>query len=309
MNKKDLLRFLIVNHIKSWKEKRQRKFLIDCIKSSKRIIIKEDISENQSEIDPEIEEYYNQLKPLNDSESESEDSYFEPSQTFAQSFQEEQQSSMSGPFTGRTIINTTNERLLQLQQRGIDQEEIDYNKVKKQLTEALSQVFVKFPELDVKGVLDYAMGLYQQIKKALDEGIITGKKGKYRKGYIFLILYYALINFKICLQKEELVNYFNNTIRLSDLPTAQKNISKVINIEKDVCLKVADFKQRQEIDIVLNKLEKRFSDPPTSAQIAAAVRYVTGKSYKELEQSFQIRDETIRKSVLIIENVLGKRNY
>jgi len=308
--KKELLRFLIVNHIQSWGQQRQRKFLIDCIKGSG--YLKEKV---ETEIESEFKEYYEERereRVNKDSESESEETYFEPSQTFAQSFQEQQQSSMAGPFAGRTMIDTTSERLLELQRRGIEQEEVDYNQVRDQVTEALSQVFVKYPDLNIKAVLDYAMGMYQQIKKALDEGLITGKKGKYRKGYIFLILYYALINFQICLQKEELVNYFNNAIRISDLPAAEKNLSKIFGDKLEiktnsVCLKVADLKQRQEIDIVLNKLKKRFSEPPTSAEIAAAVRYITGKSYKELEQSFQIRDETIRKKVLVIESVLGKK--
>lgn len=305
--KKELLRFLIVNHVQSWGERRQRKFLIDCIKGSG--YLKENMETGETE--SEFKEYYEERERLNkDSDSDSEEAYFEPSQTFAQSFQEQQQSSMAGPFAGRTMIDTTSERLLELQRRGIEQEEVDYNQVRDQVTEALSQVFVKYNNLNIKAVLDYAMGMYQQIKKALDEGLITGKKGKYRKGYIFLILYYALINFQICLQKEELVNYFNNAIRISDLPAAEKNLSKIIKLEiktSGVCLKVADLKQRQEIDLVLNKLKKRFSEPPTSSEIAAAVRYVTGKSYKELEESFQIRDETIRKKVLVIESVLGKK--
>jgi hypothetical protein len=270
--KKELLRFLIVNHVQSWGERRQRKFLIDCIKGSG--YLKENMETDETE--SEFKEYYEERERLNkDSESDSEEAYFEPSQTFAQSFQEQQQSSMAGPFAGRTMIDTTSERLLELQRRGIEQEEVDYNQVRDQVTEALSQVFVKYNNLNIKAVLDYAMGMYQQIKKALDEGLITGKKGKYRKGYIFLILYYALINFQICLQKEELVNYFNNAIRISDLPAAEKNMSKIFGDKleiktNNVCLKVADLKQRQEIDLVLNKLKKRFSEPPTSAEIAAA---------------------------------------
>jgi hypothetical protein len=124
--KKELLRFLIVNHVQSWGERRQRKFLIDCIKGSG--YLKENMETNETE--SEFKEYYEERERLKNSDSDSEEAYFEPSQTFAQSFQEQQQSSMAGPFAGRTMIDTTSERLLELQRRGIEQEEVDYKKRK-----------------------------------------------------------------------------------------------------------------------------------------------------------------------------------
>jgi hypothetical protein len=312
---KNILAELLKNRLLKLKDRHsQWLFLFNCIKSGG--YLKEETDEQMTEEETLFQEMLQQASP-HESETFSEQFNFPVLQ---QSYQEQQQSSINTPFSGRTFIQTDNARMQALQIRTMEQEEVEYNKVKEQISLALNQVTTTFQNMDTSAVLNYAMTLYKRITDAYRNGLIKKgtMKGKKKKGYIFLCLYYALNRFQICLPREQVLVYFNGDIKFSDIPSAEKNWITIFgetsdNDHSEICTSnmkyKLDAKTRSQIQEIVEVLKENFifSDPATSAEVAAVARYITGKHYKELELDTHISDETIRKNVLKIEAFLGKR--
>jgi len=282
-----------------------KRVMNDKLKLIKCLEINGYISEPEPEPEPEFEPEFN-----SESGSESETEIF-PDQSFVPSFTEQQQSSSST--FNRTFIQTTNARTLALQQRAIEQEEVEYNKVK----EIVSTVFEALKVNDLDKFVNYAMNMYQNIKKAYNSKSVKGEmKGSIKKGYIFLIIWYTLSEFKICMEREELIVFFQDTT-LADIPKAdlvmKELFGKKISYSPEMCLTRFKFDQQtlQKIKQIIQVLKdsRIFNKPDaTTAQVAAAVYYVKNKlmndrslSYPKLSEEFKISSDTIRKTVRVIE--------
>jgi len=217
----------------------------------------------------------------------------------------------SRPFASRTFItpSETQKRLNILQQRGITSEEQDYTEIKEQINSALNQV--KAIGLDHDRVLNTAMNFYLEIKKVYtNTNLLKGEiKGSVRRGYVLLILYYSLLEYKVCISKEQLVSYFDNKIRLSDLAKADKNIQMIFGDKLGkTCLPMnLNLSDATKVETLIKQMIKlgKFNDPATSVQNAAAVYYITKMKYTSLEQLTGITADTIRKTVRIITNSLN----
>jgi hypothetical protein len=285
---------------KKSKLQEQRKELFQCMDSNGYILHKESSGESSED------EYYQEKV---DSSSDEEEQFVPYEQEFRQSLVEREQSSISGPFAQRTTIQGS-ERLSNLNLRGITSEEQDYLLVQEQVDNVLNKL-----QLDnMNEIKKYAMDMYLRIKefyKTSNE--IKGEiKGSVRLGYILLIVYYALINFRICISKPELVVYFDNKVSLSDLPKADKNIKIIFgNLDNhELCLcnmrSLFDTFTLQKIHTTLQQLKDagKINDPATIVQIAAVIHYVTKIDYSVIKNYCGVSPDTIRKTYFMIRQSL-----
>ena len=303
---------LLKNALKSINVKDQIPLLIRCMDSTGYIKEKEQFSLSKEElIAQELQDLKDQFtsSPRSDSESE-DDNRYEPE--FVSSFTEQDQSSISGPFVSRTYIQG-NEKLSNINVRGIASEEQDYNLVREKISNFLNKILSKNPDLNFEGILKYAMEFYLDIKKIyIETNLLKGEmKGAVKKGYILLVLYYALINFRNCVNLSDLVSYFE--ISLSDLTKADKNIKMVfgdnpkylfINNIPEMCL---NFMRNQFDKKVINLIETKIkllqesgkiNTPATSIEIAAIIHIITKLSLKKIGDYCGISPDTIRKITL-----------
>ena len=296
---------LLKNALKNVSVKEHIPFLIKCMESTGYIKEKEQVKLSKEElIAQELQDLKDQFIVSSSSESD-DDNRYEPE--FVSSFIEQSQSSISGPFVSRTYIQG-NEKLSNLNIRGISSEEQDYNLVREQISNVLNKI--NYPDLNFENILKYAMEFYLDIKKIYTEtNLLKGEmKGAVKKGYILLVLYYALINFKNCVNLPDLVTYFE--INLSDLAKADKNIKMVfgdnprylfINNIPEMCL---NFMRNQFDKKVINLIETKIkllqengkiNTPATSVEVAAIIHIITKLSLKEIGHRCSISPDTIRK--------------
>ncbi len=283
--------------IKKIPKKEQIPRLMQCLETHGYII---EPTVEQPEEDPYAD--FIQEQPIQQEEyyPEIEDPY-----DLQHSYQQQQHSSITTrPFAERTYIQG-NERLSALNVRGLSSEEQDYNKVREQLSNALDQL-----HQDDTAILDVAMNMYLEIKKVYTTTkMFKGEiKGSIRNGYILLVLYYALLSNKICVQVEQLSVILE--ISLSDLPKADKNIKMIfgerpgysfINKTAEICLcnmrKLFDLKTIQAIEAEIKQLKQRgkISNPSNNIEIAAIIHHITKRSFKVIGEFSGISDDTIRK--------------
>ena len=281
-------------------DKRQREFLIDCIKSHG--YIKERIINEYTDTD-EVE--YKEI------ETDYFPDEFEP--------QNEWNPNVSTDIHGhhRTFIEPAKgtERLTELQKRAITAEETEFAKIHEIMDNALNGILVDRTEL-LQSTKQTALKFYQEIlnfyKNPLNE--LKSNSKSVKKGYIALCVYFALLNNQIVIPKEKLVDYFDNT-SLSDLPEAEKNMRVILNS------KVFDINPSENTlcgmkpwilenlgQWFMDKLNLIISDLPdkNNKNIAAAIYYLGKlKKVKALTQKFisefcGISTTTISKSVLEI---------
>ena len=281
-------------------DKKQRDFLIDCIKSHG--YIKERIFEPE-QITNEVEyrEFENDYFP----------DEFET--------QKEWNPNVSTDIYGhsRTFIQAgkNTERLTEMQKRAITAEETEFQKINEIMDNALNGILVDHPEI-LQNTKQTALKFYQDIlnfyKNPLNE--LKSNSKSIKKGYIALCVYYALLNNQIVIPKEKLVNYFDNT-SLSDLPEAEKNMriilqTKVfdINPSENTLCGMKPWILENLGQWFMDKLNLIIADLPdkNNKNIAAAIYYLGKlKKVKALTQKFisehcGISTTTISKSVLEI---------
>ena len=257
----------------------------------------------------EVEEAYSQIIPS--SSLPEQEVLIEPENEFVQGIAEREHTSVSR--FNRTFIqpeSSANKLMYTLQLQGISQEEREFNDVRQQISDALEKIFS--PDLNKVGVRDTAMEMYSDIKETyVQTNTLKGElKGTVKRGYILLVLYYALINANVCISLQDISVLFDNKIRLSDLPEAQKNLNiifgdlpkyRFIKSVHERCLcnmrNKLDKDQIAEIQKVIHELKENgtFNDPALSVQVAAAIYYVTKKNLKEISKSSGISEDTIRK--------------
>jgi hypothetical protein len=279
---------------KKSKTQEQRKMLLDCMASRGYIIEPEYQPDEHVPVEPDE---YLQTQPRLDDD-------------FVQSYAESQQSSVSKYH--RTFIEpgVGNSRLYDVQKYAITQDEQDYNNLSEKYDTVLNQIMVKRHDLPFREIKERAMEMYLEIKRVYREtNTFKGEmKGAIKQGYTLLFLYYALIDYKICISKNDLANFFN--INLSDLPKADKNIKMVFKEPAihELCLcgmrQLFDLQTVQKIELVINQLKERdiFNSPALVTQVAAAIHYVTKRTLKEISGYSNVTPDTIRKTVLVIEN-------
>jgi hypothetical protein len=272
---------------------KQRNFLIDCIESNGYILKKEE-SKQDEEID-DYEDLYQYMIPSS-SEQNSSNSYVPE---FQQSIAEQAQSSVDPYGFNRTFINVNShasDKLAELQKRGITYEETQFIKVKEQMEEIINSAL---PSSDFTNkILQTALNIYLNIiiYYKTNNFNFTEMKGSLKKGYIFLCLYYSLIYNNNFIEKETLMDH-SGSIRLKDLPVADKNIKLIFNGIKGYSFMYSSFhgsinpKQFLSKTININKSEllicienvieeTKNIVPSTKLGIYAIIYFVCNNYYK-----------------------------
>ena len=151
------------------------------------------------------------------------------------------------------------------------------------------------------------MNMYLEIKKIYNfTNDFSGEmKGQVKRGYTVLVLYYTLIQFKICLPKEELVVLFDTP--LSDLAKADKNIKIAFrdrpeyNLDINYLCNMRSMLTNDQISLIeelIKSLQTKgiFSIPATPPEIAATIYHITKISLKTIQLYSGITADTIRKN-------------
>jgi hypothetical protein len=230
---------------------------------------------------------------------------------FRQSIQEQQQSSN---LPGRTFIQsipgTNLERLSVLNQRGMSSLEQEHAKINEIFAEALSSI------PDTESVKTTAFNIYQQIEYAYHRGDIKGiLKATARKGFIFLSVYYALLEHGIYLTRQELVDKFDGKIKIRDIPKSEKIMNQVFSdpdnaiyrlmhrpiYENNLC-GMSDVLTEQQILNIRNgiiSLKERgvLHQEPSLLDIAASIHRFGNVSLKLIAGYCGARIDTLRKAV------------
>lgn len=199
------------------------KFLIDCIESHG-YIQSGYKPENETEDLEDFEDLYEQIMPSGGGKAD-----YQEKPEFKLSIQEQEQSSVDPYGFNRTFISIdsqSSDKLNLLQKRGITYEETQFNKVK----DEMENVLQKFPTLETYNILQIALNIYLNIILYYKDNPFgfAENKGSLKSGYIFLSLYYSFLYNNINIDKQELLRYSEKT-RLSDLPTAEKNMKIIFS--------------------------------------------------------------------------------
>ena len=89
------------------------------------------------------------------------------------------------------------------------------------------------PDIDNQKIKEFALKLYQRVLGYYRDGNTFNLKSNsqsIKRGYVALVLWYSLINFKINISREKLVSYFDRTI-LSDLFEPEKYMKLIFQDE------------------------------------------------------------------------------
>ena len=204
-------------------------------------------------------------------------------------------------YSSRTFIE--DKKFTKLQQRGITTEESEFNKIKDIVDTTLNSISKDYGSLNVDSVKKIAMGMYKKIigyyKNPKYPEIKSNSKG-IKRGYIALVIYYALNN---TITKEQLLEYFQDPILPSDLFNADKYLHLIIpNLPttNPYLSNLCGFRDKLDKNVV-NQINQVIEGLPeqNTKNIAAAIYYVCkGKiTLKALSESCNISASTISKAV------------
>ena len=131
----------------------------------------------------------------------------------------------------RTFILDPNQdsRLVELQKRGISTEESELSKISEIIESALGKISKIVPDINVERIKEFALKMYQHVLEYYRNGneySLKSNSQSIKRGYIALVTWYSLINFKINISKEKLVAYFDKTI-LSELFEPEKYMKMI----------------------------------------------------------------------------------
>jgi len=229
------------------------------------------------------------------------------------------------------------ERLSELQKRGISSQETEYQNIKEIVESTLEQINKIYPDISFENIRKTALDNYRLIMNyySTNQYKLPAKSGALKRGYIGYCIYYALLQFRINITKEQLVQFVG--INLSDLPKADEYIKIIIpginvyNVyETNLCGMNTVLRDNLGPDVIsqINKVitdlknKSIFSEPPTKTNIAAAIYYVCSIpqdkggiypsrlkiqskpiTYEFLQNYCKITKDTVRKEVdKIIKN-------
>jgi hypothetical protein len=196
-------------------EAKERKFLIDCL-DRHGYISKRNISEPDFDSEVEYSEIVND--PFDFTQQEYE---YSDSNTINQRFQ-------------RTFIQDLGKsKLSEFQKRGITNQETEFNKVSETIDTALNALTQIKHGIDVHKVKQDALDMYLKIMNYYLTGnnvrdeIEANTKG-IKKGYIFLVVMYALLNNQVVITDDNLIRFFDNGVALQDLVKPRRYLEKIL---------------------------------------------------------------------------------
>jgi hypothetical protein len=275
------------------------KLLVDCMEATGYIIQQEQSPEQ--DIFEEVE--YREIKNKGYQE-----------QQFMTGIQELGQVSMISGTSIQETLNPKFQRLKITQTYGISNEEMTDKYLNELFDSVLNNVSIEYQELvNLQQIKQYSIQMYHSIEKVYrDTNIFKGEiKGRIKRGYTMLVLYYGLLNFEICISRQKLVVFFNNFDKFSesDLAEADKNIKMMFDddnlpSENEICLcNIKPLLNRQQIVFIKNEIKRLqelgiFHKPAQSVQIATLIHHhIKEISLKEISKRSGITTDTIRKSI------------
>lgn len=238
--------------------RKQRQFLLDCIEAHGFIQERPETPDDTD--DEEYDDLYQHIMP-----SESHQSVFNGNNLdLQQSYQEQVQSSHDPYGFNRTFISpgSNNNKLEELQKRGISYQETQFVKVKEKMEELLQRF-----NLEENTVLETALNMYFNILLYHENNVynLHENRGSVKRGYILLCVYYALVYNNRQVEKQQLVD-LSETTRFKDLPLADQNIKTIFKNVKGY-----EFLQKSFHGINYKKFFKK----------------ITNKDYHEVIQVFE----------------------
>jgi len=181
----------------------------------------------------------------------------------------------------RTFIDNPGSRLAELQQRGITSEETEFRKVVEIIDTALHKIQHKHPDVPFQNVKNFANTEYQKLMRYYSSGNVHNFKSNsqsIKRGYIAMIVWYALVEFGLVIQKDELIKYFPK-VTVAELFEPGKYLKVIFpslpEPKKGLCGGMeADLKIRIGNELVAKvfKVLENFDNSPKYT--AAAVYYI-----------------------------------
>lgn len=211
---------------------------------------------------------------------------------------------------GTSIATDLLPRLAEVHKRGtISQETLD-QKLSELYDEVLGNVTTVYQELvNQDDIKRYAITLYHEISQVYKN--TTKLKGEMKatrnRGYTVLCMYYSLINFGICVTREQLIEYFNytgkTTMSRSDLSEAEKNMQMLLKLpeEHKICLcNMKPLLSGLVINQIRSEIERLqenriFTEPVQKIQVALLIHHITKTPLKTVSQYAEIDEDTLRK--------------
>jgi hypothetical protein len=300
-----------LNNLFTPKQKVERKMLlIKCLERLGYILepIVNPMTVEQQELEAFMRGRASSSSSSSDSESEDFTRFQQPQ--FRQSIQEQNQSSN---LPGKTFIQSLpgqSDRLSVLNQRGTTSIEQEQTKI----NEIFAEVLSKIP--DTESVKTTAFNIYQQIENAYRQGLIDGElKATARKGFIFLSVYYALLEHGIYQTREELVDKFDGKIKIRDIPGSEKKMFKAFSDpdnaiyqlmhrpihETNLCGMTEVLSEQQILNVRngITELKEKgvINSQPSLLEIAAIIHKFAGIGLKTIGGYCGARPDTLRKAV------------
>jgi hypothetical protein len=182
----------------------------------------------------------------------------------------------------RTFIGPGNERLSELQRRGIHSEESTLNKVITEIESTLGVLLQSNINMDINLIKKTALQMYSFIMNYYKDNIygLKQNKGSLKRGYIGLVLYYSLKYHGINITESDIPG-----ISIADLPEAQRNIKRIFNgvkgyeflYQKSTSKKFCDIPLPQNLLDKVNEIVDTFGNEFT----IASIYYVCNKMYRD----------------------------
>jgi len=211
---------------------------------------------------------------------------------------------------GTTIATDLLPRLAEVHKRGITSQETLDQKLNEIYDDVLGSVTTVYQDLvNQDNIKNYAMRLYHEISQVYKD--TTKLKGEMKatrnRGYTVLCLYYSLVNFGICVTREQLIEYFNYTGKTSmsrtDLAEAEKNMQMILKLpeEHKICLcNMKSLFNGQVINLIRSEIERLqeigiFTEPVQKIQVALLIHHLTKTPMKTISQRAEIDEDTLRK--------------
>jgi hypothetical protein len=306
------------------KDLEKKHILMNCLHANGYIIEKEPIVSSES-----YDSFLNRRNSSSSSDSEDFTTSRDESVTFLPSVQQREHTSTDLYGFTRTFIEPTNgtvveKRLLEVQKRGITPEELDFMKVSGAVDTALHHV----PGINFEHIKRVALNMYLNITKFYayqenvpkSERLIKGDlKGSVKRGYVPMIVYYALLQNGICISRDTLIRHFDG-VNSSDLPQADKNIKIIFQQAKNYefiysgiqeqcfCNIQLTSDQKRSVQTVISDLQRAglFSKPARTVDVASSIYFVLKNNVHLISSKCGITDDTIRKHTKGIERFYQK---
>ena len=253
-------------HGRSSNIKRQRDFLLKCLLDFNYIKSVSNISDDDEEEEDEYRHFFNAPSlPISSKKN------FTQDDTYG---------------FNRTFIGPGNDRLSEIQKRGIHSEESKFNKVSEQIDTTLNVLLQNNINLDIQSIKKTALNIYLNILRYYSENNpynLKENKGSLKRGYIALALIYSIKYYNINISDKDIVYILG--FNMSDLPNARKSIKNIFKNIKDYEFIFLDNKKKlcmlplpPELQDLVNKIMNSIGIY-TDEFMIASINYVCNKLY------------------------------